>query len=287
MAIAKLDVATRRAALDKKITTAEARTLIKEAKASGSKKPIDDIFKAIDRTSAAIETGATRLILKELDQTMTKAEWVAYAQKATSPAGVWGPGSDGGKNVKRADVPAAIQKIHDKWLKSSPEDDVNMTAIEVAGKPVYLLSQYSEFGTSFAAFDAAGKNIELKEDTKNVDRNKKRIQGAYAEHFGTPDMKAWKGTIENTDLGVIRNYYANASELKGKTRTDALTAEMKAVLSEDKKKLKGDSVEGQVFRNKSDGSLLLITGDRTGRGAEHFALFDKRGELVKRFSIDT
>ena len=66
---------------------AEAKTLIKEARASGSKKPIDDIFKAIDRTSAAIETGATRLILKELDQTMTKAEWVAYAQKASSPSG--------------------------------------------------------------------------------------------------------------------------------------------------------------------------------------------------------
>ena len=113
MAIAKLDVATRRAALDKKITAAEAKTLIKEAKASGSKKPIDDIFKAIDRTSAAIETGATRLILKELDQPMTKAEWVAYAQKAASPAGVWGPGSDGGKNVKRADVPAPLPELFD------------------------------------------------------------------------------------------------------------------------------------------------------------------------------
>ena len=77
MAIAKLDVATRRAALDKKITASEARTLIKEAKASGSKKPIDDIFKAIDRTSAAIETGATRLNLKDLDQPITQAEWGA------------------------------------------------------------------------------------------------------------------------------------------------------------------------------------------------------------------
>jgi len=145
--------------------------------------------------------------------------------------------------VKRADAPAAIQKIHDRWLKSSPEDDVRMTAIDVAGKPLYLLSQSSEFGTGFAMFDGAGKNIELKEDSKNVERNKKRLQGAYAEHFSMPDMRAWKGTIENTDLGVIRNYYANASELKGKTRADALPPEMKAVLSEDKKKLKGDLVK--------------------------------------------
>lgn len=284
--ISKLDAATRRAAADKKISATEARTLIKEAKASGSKKPIDDIFKAIDRTDAAVETKATRLILKELDQKMSRADWVAYAQKAASTAGPWGPGGEGGKTVKRADVPAAIQKIHDRWLKGQPEDEVQMTELDVAGKPAYLLSQYSEFGTSFALFDAAGKSIELKDDVENIERNRKRIQGAYAEHFGTPDMKAWKGTIENTDLGVIRNYYATASELKGKPRTDALNAEMKAVFADDKKKLRGDSIEQQVFKNKSDGSLLLITGDRTGRGAEHFALFSKKGELVKRFSID-
>ncbi len=286
MPVSKLDTVVRRAAQDKNITATEARAIVKEAKASGSKKPIDDIFKAIDRSDAAIESKATRLILKELDQKMSRAEWVAYAQKAASPSGAWGPGGEGGKIVKRADVPAAIQKIHDRWAKADPEDDVEMVELDVAGKPAYLLSQYSEFGTSFALFDGSGKSIELKEDTQNVERNRVRIQAAYDQHFGTPDMKAWRGTIEHTDLGVIRNYYANASELKGTTRTGALNAEMKAVFAEDKKKTKGDSIEQQVFKNKTDGSLLLITGDRSGRGPEHFALFKKSGELVKRFSID-
>lgn len=288
MPVSKLDTVVRRAATDRNITATEARAIVKEAKASGSKKPIDDVFKAIDRSDAAIETKATRIILKELDQKLSRAEWVAYAQKAASPSGAWGPSGEGGKSVKRADVPAAIQKIHDRWASSDPEgeSEVQMVELDVAGKPAYLLSQYSEFGTSFGLFDGSGKSIELKEDTKNVERNRARVQAAYDQHFGTPDMKAWKGTIEHTDLGVIRNYYANASELKGRTRTDALTAEMKSVFSDDKKKLKGDGIEQQVFKNKTDGSLLLITGDRTGRGAEHFALFKKTGELVKRFSID-
>ncbi len=285
MAISKLDSTIRRVAADDHITRAEARSLVKEAKASGSKKPIDDIFNAIDRTRASIEAGATRLILSELDQKMTKKEWVEYAQKAASPSGVWGPGSDGAKNVKRSELPDAVKKVFDRWQKSQPEDDVYVVEIDVAGKPAYLMHQYSEFGTSFGLFDAAGKSIELKEDTENVRREARRIQGAYDKHFRSPEMRAWKNCVQHTDIGVLRDMYSSATELKGRTLSDALNTEMKKVIAEDKKSVKRDP-QTQVFKNKSDGSYLVITQARDYKGPEHFALFNKQGALVKRFEVD-
>ncbi|MFO0594479.1 MAG: hypothetical protein U0228_04225 [Myxococcaceae bacterium] len=286
MPVSKLDTAVRRVAIDNHITASEAKTLIKEVKASGSKKPIDDLFKAIDRTDAAIDTDATRLILKELDQKMSKTEWVHYAQKAASTAGAWGPGGEGSTKVTRANLPPALQKIFDKWEKSSPEDKPEVSSFDVAGKKAYLMSQYSEFGTSYGLFDEGGKSIELKEDSANVQKNARRIQKAYDQYFRAPDMKNWKNSIEHTELGVIRNYYANASELKGAPLTNALNAEMKKVISEDKKSVKKADVETQVFKNKTDGSFLIITGSRSGIGPEHFALFNKAGSLQKRFDLD-
>ncbi len=286
MPVSKLDTAVRRVAVDNHITATEAKSLIKEAKASGSKKPIDDIFKAIDRTDASIDTKATRLILKELDQKMTRSEWVHYAQKAASTAGAWGPGSDGSTRVKRADLPPALGKIFDKWEKSSPDDTPEVVSFDVAGKPAFLMSQYSEFGTAYGLFDEAGKSIELKEDSQNVQREARRIQSAYDTHFRAPDMRNWKDSIQHTELGVIRNYYANASALTGSKKTDALTAPMKKVIAEDTKAVKRSDVDTQVFKNKTDGSLLIVTQARTGIGAEHFALFNKAGTLVKRFELD-
>lgn len=286
MPVSKLDTAVRRVAADNHITRTEARSLIKEAKASGSKKPIDDIFKAIDKTQASIDAGATRLILSELDQKMSRAEWVAYAQKAASPSGVWGPGGDGAKNVAPSALPEGVKKVYDRWLKGSPEDKPEVSTFEVAGKPVYLMSQYSEFGTSFGLFDESGKAIELKEDTKNVQREAHRIQAAYDAVFRAPEMKAWKGCVEHTDIGVLRNFYDAATELKGSSLTAALSADMKAVIADQKKAVKREP-QTQVFKNKGDGSYLVMTQARDYKGPEHLALFDKGGKLVKQYAIDT
>jgi hypothetical protein len=286
MPVSKLDTAVKRVAADHHISATEAKSLIKEAKASGSKKPIDDIFKAIDRTDASIDTRATRLILKELDQKMTRSEWVHYAQKAASPSGVWGPGSDGSTRVKRADLPEGMRKVFDKWAESAIEDTPEVVSFDVAGKPAFLMSQYSEFGTSYGLFDAAGKSIELKEDTQNVQREARRIQGAYDAVFRSPPMKHWKDSVQHTEIGVMRNYAENATLLTGSKRTDALNAAMKKVIGEHEKAIKRGDPETQVFRNKSDGSILLVTQARTFTGAEHFALFNKSGALVKQFTVD-
>ncbi|MCC6332808.1 MAG: hypothetical protein IT380_02325 [Myxococcales bacterium] len=286
MPVSKLDTTIRRVASDNHITRTEARSLVKEAKASGSKKPIDDIFKAIDKTQASIEAGATRLILSELDQKMTRAEWVAYAQKAASPSGVWGPGSDGSKKVSREDLPPAVKKVFDKWEKSWPEDKPQAFTFDVAGKPAFLLEQYSEFGTSFGLFDVNGKAIELKEDTKNVQREARRIQAAYDSVFRAPEMKAWKDCVQHTDIGVLRDFYDVGKELKGRTLTDALSADMKKVIAEQKKGIEREP-QTQVFKNKKDGSFLVMTQARDYRGPEQLALFNKQGALVKQYSIDT
>ncbi|MFT3706279.1 MAG: hypothetical protein QM817_01305 [Archangium sp.] len=284
--MSKLDSAVKRVATDHHITATEAKSLIKEAKASGSKKPIDDIFKAIDRTDASIDTKATRLILKELDQKMTRSEWVHYAQKAASPSGVWGPGSDGSVKVKRADLPEGLRKVFDKWADSSVEDTPEVVSFDVAGKPAFLMSQYSEFGTSYGLFDAAGKSIELKEDTQNVQREARRIQGAYDSVFRSPPMKNWKDSVQHTEIGVVRNYAENATLLTGAKRTEALTPAIKKVISEQEKSIKRGDPETQIFKNKTDGSLLVISQARTATGAEFLSLFNKSGALVKQFTID-
>lgn len=285
MPVTKLDTAVRRVASDNHITRTEAKALVKEAKASGSKKPIDDIFNAIHKTDASIDAGATRLILSELDQKMTRAEWVQYAQKAASPSGVWGPGSDGSKKVAHADLPPAVKKIFDKWESTSPEDKPEVVSFDVAGKPAYLMSQYSEFGTSYGLFDEAGKSIELKQDTENVQREARRIQGAYDKNFRAPDMKNWKSSVQHTEIGVVRNYGENATLLKGAKLTEAITPAMKKVIDAQKKLISKDS-DTQVFKNKTDGSLLVITQAKNYSGPEHFTLFSKSGAVVKQFSVD-
>ena len=68
MPVSKLDTVVRQVATDKLITRTEAKKIISAVKESPGKKPIDDVFKAIDKSGAAIETGATRLLLSELDQ---------------------------------------------------------------------------------------------------------------------------------------------------------------------------------------------------------------------------
>ncbi len=285
MPVSKLDTAIRRAAADQRVTRTEARTLVKTARASGSKKPIDDIFKAIKKTDASVAANATRLILSELDQKMTRAEWVSYAQKAASPSGVWGPSSEGTTLVKRDELPAAMKKIYDRWEKSSPEDTPQVFTFDVAGKPAFLMSQYSEWGTSFGLFDAAGKSIELKADVENTQREARRIQGAYDKHFGAPDMKAWRGTVQHTEIGVIKNYRHNATQLTGRALADVMKGEVKKGADAQKKEAKKDS-QTEVFKNKTDGSLLVITHARDYRGPELFSLFDKKGTPVKQFEVD-
>jgi hypothetical protein len=199
---------------------------------------------------------------------------------------VWGPGSDGSKKVSRDALPAGVQKVYDRWLKSSPEDTPQVVTFDVAGKPAYLMSQYSEFGTSFGLFDEGGKAIELKEDTQNVQREAHRIQAAYDAVFHAPEMKAWKSCVQHTDIGVLRNFYDVGTELKGRTLSDATSADMKKVIAEQKKAVKRDP-QTQVFKNNQDGSFLVMTQAKDYRGPELFALFDKRGALVKQFSVDT
>jgi len=283
MPVSKLDTVVRQVATDKLITRTEAKKIISAVKESPGKKPIDDVFKAIDKSGAAIETGATRLLLSELDQKMTRAEWVSYAQKATSPAGLWGPSGEGGKSVKRADLPPAVKKIFDKWTDS--EGSPNVTKLDVAGKDVFLFDQYSEFGTSFGAFDEAGKAIELKEDTTNVRRNAKRTQAKYDAVFKQPEMAAWAKSIQHTELGVIINYRENASSLTGTARTAASSADVKKAERDMRATLK-TGAELELFKNTKDGSFLLVGTPASHSGAAEYAHFSKAGKLLASYSLE-
>ena len=147
------------------------------------------------------------------------------------------------------------------------------------------MSQYSEFGTLFGLFDEGGKNIELKQDTKNMEREKRRIQGAYDKWFGSPALKNWSSAVQNTDLGVLRTYGTPGSELGGKRLVKATTPAVKRVVSEMKKLIKKDP-EVRLFRNRKDGSLLVVGQYCGATGPEHFALFSKQGRLIERFVID-
>lgn len=285
MPISKLDAAVRTAAADQLITRAEAKKIVSAVKADPtSKKPIDDVFKAIDKSKAAIDAGATRLILSELDQKMSHAQWVEYAQKATSPSGLWGPSGEGGKDVKRADLPPAVKKIFDKWNNGS-EDVPEVTKMDVAGKDVYLMSQYSEFGTSFAAFDEHGKNIELKEDTVNVQRNAKRTQAKYDAIFKKPEMAGFAKAIQHTELGVIIDYRAAGPSLTGAKKTEAMSPAMKAAEKMMKTALK-KGAEVELFKSTKDGSYLLVGTPASHSGAAEYAHFSKAGKLLEMYSLD-
>lgn len=284
MPVSKLDTVIRQAATDKHITRAEAKKIVTAAKATSTTKPIDDVFKAIDKADAAVDMGATRLILSELDQHMTRAQWVEYAQKATSPAGVWGPGSEGGTSVRRGDLPPAVRKVFDRW-NSGSEDAPTVTKLDVAGKPVYLLSQYSEFGTSFGAFDEAGKHIELKEDTKNVERNARNTQAKYDSVFKLPEMRGWANAIEHTDLGVIINYRAAGPALTGAKRTQAMSPDMKAAEKDLKATLKAGA-DIELFHSTKDGTYLLVGTPASHSGRAEYAHFSKQGKLLQTYSLD-
>jgi hypothetical protein len=283
MPVSKLDAVVRQVATDKLITRAEAKKIISAVKESPGTKPIDDVFKAIDKSGAAIEAGATRLLLSELDQKMTRAEWVSYAQKATSPAGLWGPSDEGGTKVSRAELPPALKKIFDKW--SASEDAPNVTKLDVAGKDVYLFDQYSEFGTSFGAFDEAGKSIELKEDTTNVRRNARRTQAKYDAVFKQPEMAAWAKSIEHTDLGVIINYRENATALTGAGKTAASTPDVKKAERDMRATLKAGA-QLELFKNSKDGSYLLVGTPASNSGAAEYAHFSKAGKLLATYSLE-
>ena len=116
-----LDQVVRRAAENLNVDGREAPAIVRAAKASGSKKPIDDVFEAIDRVDASVDAKAVRFICANLDQKMSRAEWVRYVQKCASTAGAWAPGSEGTTKVSWSDLPAALKKIYDRWEKSSPK----------------------------------------------------------------------------------------------------------------------------------------------------------------------
>lgn len=283
MPITKLDTVIKKAASDRIIRGSEATAIIREAKKSGSTRPITDVFAAIDRTRASIDAKATRLICGNLEQKMTRAEWIHFAQKCASPSGVWGPGGDGAKKVSRAELPPAVKKVFDRWQASDAEDKVNVVTFTVAGKPAYLMNQYSEFGTSFGLFDQAGKSLDLKEDSENVKRETARVQGTFDKYFRSPEMKAWRDAVEHTDIGVLSDYRKVSTALDA-SKIAALPAEVKTVLADMKKDVKKD-LRLEVFRNKSDGSLLAIV-QQSYTGPEHFAHFSKSGTLKQRFTID-
>lgn len=283
MPVKGIEKAVRRAAADRVITAREAPKIAREAKKAGSKKPLDDVFNAIRGTNASVEAAAARLLCSSLDQKLSRKEWVAYVQKCTSPSGVWGPSGAGAESVSRGELPAAVRKHYDKWLSSSPDDEPSVVRLEVAGKPAFMMSQYSEWGTAFAVFDPAGKVIPLKQDVENVRREASRIQDAYDKHFRAPAMKAWKGAVEHTEIGVIRNYGGPGTLLEGAKRTAAMTAEVKEFLSD----VKAKPADVRLFRHRTDGSLLAVAErDRRGDGPQHFALFSKQGKLVTRFTIN-
>lgn len=284
MPVSKLDSVVHHAAADRLITRAEAKKIVTAAKKEPGRKPIDDVFKAIDKQKAAVDMGATRLILSELDQKMTRAQWIEYAQKATSPAGVWGPGNEGGTSVKRDALPAGVKKVFDRW-NDGAEDAPTVTRLDVAGKDVFLMSQYSEFGTAFAAFDASGKQIELKEDTVNVKRNAERTQAKYDAVFKRPEMKGFANAIEHTELGVIINYRAAGPSLTGAKKTQAMSADMKKAERAMKAQLKSGA-EVELFKSTKDGSYLLVGTPASRSGRAEYAHFSKQGKPLGTYSLD-
>jgi hypothetical protein len=283
MPISKLDAAVKKAAADRIITGKEAPAIIREAKKSGSKKPITDVFNAIHNTNASVDAKATRLICGSLDQKLSRAEWVSLAQKCASPSGVWGPGGDGTTKVARKDLPPAVRKIFDRWAASDSEDTPNVRMFKVAGKPAYLMDQYSEFGTSFALFDEAGKSIELKQDDENVRRETSRVQSMFDAIYRAPEMKAWSKALEHTDIGVLTDYSKVATELDGAKKDAALTGEVKSFVDDALKNIKKG--ESRVYRNKSDGSLLVAV-QKSYSGPEKLGHFSKSGKLLGTYQID-
>lgn len=275
----KLTAVVKTAAADLEITRQEAKPIVAAAKKTGSKTPIDDVFKAIGRTKAAIDTGATRYILGHLDQQLSRKDWMAYVSKAASTAGAWGPSDDGAKKVKRLDLPAPVRKIFDAWQKSDSEDKPEVVSFDVASKPAFVMSQYSEFGTSVGLFDAAGKSIPLKEDTVNVKRDRDRIQGIYTAAFADPALKNWRSVVTHTDLGVSINYM-NAGDLLEKGKGAPKAAKDAAA------KLAKELGRGSaIYRNKKDGSYLVIA-DSKDASVTKYGLFSKTGGAPKFFSVD-
>jgi hypothetical protein len=66
---------------------------------------------------------------------------------------------------------------------------------------------------------------------------------------------------------------------------DALSDEVKKTVADVKKTFRGDG-EVQVYRSKTDRTLLVIAGKRSGIGREHFVHFSRTGTLQQRFTID-
>ena len=282
----KLDQVIRNAAANQNIDGSEARAIVKAAKDSGTKKPIDAIFKAIDEVGASIDAKATRFICANLDQKMSNAEWVRYVQKCASTAGVWGPSGDGAKTVSRADLPPAMKKVFDSWADNGVGSKPDVSRFEVAGKSAFIVSQYDSIdgGTAVGLYDEHGKDIEVKEDTKNVRREAKRIQGAYDKWFGSPALAAWKSAIEKTDVGVSCMYSNAGDFLEGKALTKAMTSEVKRVTDE-MTRLAGKKPYVGVYKNHQDGSLLATCNDYSS-GKGQYALFSKQGRLIERFVVE-
>jgi len=280
MTITKLQADAKKYASDRLINVSEAKRLVTVAKSSGSKKPIDDVFEAIRvHTDAAVSTPATRAIISSLEQRLTRAEYVAYAQKAASGAGAWAPSS--GTKVPKSAQPAAIQKIVERWEQSG--DPVNVSSISIAGKPVYMFDQFTDFGAAVGLFDEAGKNIEMKQDTENVKRNSERIQAKYITPFSVPELKNWKAAISKTDIGVLLDFGSRGSRSDPET-SRAMSAEMKDAMAQMKASL-GANNRLELFHNRYDRTYLLTGGQVGGAGNNEYALFTNAGTPIKAFKI--
>lgn len=281
----KLSTVVKKAARDHHITTRDAKQLIAAARLSQSKKPIQDVFNEIDGTHASIDPKATRLILAQLHQPLSRAHWVEFVQKATAPTALWATSLEGLTPVNVNALPARLQQRLDRWVRTSPSrDSLQVVTFEVAGRPVYLASQRTDFGLARAMFDGDGKSIPFKHDDRNALREVARIRQLYAAHFGSPEMAAWKKAVTETPAGVLRDYGANATKLMGPALAEVLTGAVGRIATEQQRLVTNPRTE--VFRNSSDHSLLLVTQATSATGPEHFALFSDRGVLRQRFVID-
>lgn len=279
-----LEQAVRHAAANQNISAREAPAIVLAAQREGTKKPIDAVFAAIDSVGASVDTKATRFICANLDQKLSRADWVRYVQKCASPSGAWGPGGEGAIKVVRAELPAAMKKVFDEWKTSDPENAPHVVRFEVAGKSAFLIDQFSEFGTSFGLFDGDGKALGLKQDVTNIAREARRIQGAYDKWFRAPSLKAWSSAVQHTDIGVLITYETAGTYLKGKALTNALTPNVKRVVDEMQLVLKKNP-QVDLLRNRHDGSLLVVGQRSDGIGPAQYALFSKQGRLMERFII--
>ena len=89
--------------------------------------------------------------------------------------------------------------------------------------------------------------------------------------------------LEHTNIGVLTDYSKVASQLGGAKKDAVLTGEVKSFVDDALKHI--EKGESRVYKNKSDGSLLVAV-QKSYSGPELLGRFSKGGKLLGTHKID-